>query len=112
MPAYPLLELVLEVGTWETDAEAYPDTGFEGGLCIPIGVGREILAAPFMTPLRLADGSQHEVKTWRGRIDLQGHVFDVEVAALGNRYLLGREVLDRLEICFEYGQRVRLQFRS
>jgi hypothetical protein len=34
----------------------------------------------------------------------------VEVAALGNRYLLGREILDQLEICFQFGRSVRLRF--
>jgi predicted aspartyl protease len=107
---YPLLEFVLSVGTWDTAGEAYPDTGFEGGLAIPLGVGREILAEPDLIPLRLADRSTVEADSWSGELELEGHRFRVEVVALGSRFLLGREVLDQLEICFEFGRHVRLRF--
>ena len=77
--SYPCIELILTIGTWDLDAFATLDTGFDGGLLIPIGVGRE---------------------------------FRVEVAAIGSRFLLGREVLDRMGVCFEFRKEVTLRFRD
>ena len=51
---YPWIEFSLTIGTWDIDDRAYPDTGFEGGLLIPAGVGREVLASLALVPMRLA----------------------------------------------------------
>lgn len=110
MPDYPFVEFTVAVGTWETGDEAYPDTAFRGGLAIPLGVGREILAEADITRIRLADGTVLSVPSWSGTLDLSGRRFGVEVVAVGTGYLLGRDVLDRLEICFEFGKTVRLRF--
>ena len=107
---YPWVEFSLTIGTWDVDDLAYPDTGFEGGLLIPVGVGREVLASPAWVPMRLANGDTVQVRSWRGIVDIAGHRFPIEVAAMGTRYLLGREVLDQVEVCFEFGRRVRLRF--
>src|SRR5690349_7278707 len=107
---YPWIEFSLTIGTWDVADLAYPDTGFDGGLLVPIGVGREVLASPTWTPLRLADGEAVEVRSWTGELEIEGRTFHIEVAALGARYLLGREVLDQLELCFEFGRRLRLRF--
>jgi hypothetical protein len=61
-PPYPYLDIGVVVGTWDTTAIVYPDTGFEGGLMIPIGVGREIVASPgeteFLLPAKVTtDGT-------------------------------------------------------
>jgi hypothetical protein len=92
MAAYPYIEFILEVGTWSTEGEAWPDTGFEGGAAIPLGVGREVVAEPDPAPWGLADGSRHRLDTWPGIVELDGRRFEVNVVALGERYLIGREV--------------------
>lgn len=107
---YPWIEFSLTIGTWDVADLAYLDTGFEGGLLIPLGVGREVLASPTQVPMRLADGDTVDVLSRRGIIELAGHRFLVEVAAMGARYLLGREVLDQMEVCFQFGRRVQLRF--
>lgn len=112
MPAYPLLEFVLSVGTFDLSGEAYPDTGFEGGIAIPVGVGREIIAAPFETLVRLADGSTVSVPLWDGNLELNGRRFRAEVVALGRGFLIGRDVLDQIAISFEFGKTVHLRFRD
>jgi hypothetical protein len=60
----------------------------------------------------LADGGVQFAPHWPAILDLQGHQFHIEAVGLGSRFLLGREVLDELEVCFEFGQRVRLRFRD
>jgi hypothetical protein len=110
-PAYPLVGFTLEVGTWDTAGEGYPDTGFEGGVTIPVGCGREVLAEPQSAPFRMADGTTVHAPSWTGVLEVDGHRFTVEVIAIGDSYLIGREILDQLEICFSYGREVRLSFR-
>lgn len=109
---YPWIEFVLTIGTWDVVDAAYPDTGFEGGLLIPSGVGREIVTRATGIRLRLADGEIVRTRSWTGTIEIEDHPIPVEVAALGTRYLLDREVLDQMEVCFEFGRRLRLQFRD
>jgi len=43
-------------------------------------------------------------------ISIEDREFAVRVVAFGSEYVLGRKVLDRLKICFEYGRRVSLEF--
>jgi hypothetical protein len=87
--SYPWVEYSLTIGTWDVADPAYPDTGFDEGLLIPAGIGREVLASPALVPLRLADGETVQVRSWGGTVDIAGHRFPVEVAAMGARYLLG-----------------------
>ncbi len=107
---YPWIEFGLSIGTWDVADLAYPDTGFDGGLLIPAGTGREVLASPAWVPMRLADGETIQVRSWGGIVEIADHRFPAEVAAMGTRYLLGREMLDQMEVCFEFGRRVRLRF--
>ena len=112
MPPYPEIELILTIGTWDTTVDAWPDTAFEGGVSIPAGAAREVLAASYTTSLCLADDEIREVPAWYGTVEVEGRTFRCEIVALGSRYLLGREVLDHMEICFEFGRAVRLRFRD
>src|SRR5438105_1829927 len=93
-PPYPYLPFVLEVGTWSCEGEAYPDSGFEGGFCIPRSLSREVLADPDECPFVLADGTVRIVRVWAGEIEVEGHRFDTDVIGMGSRFLLGRQVLD------------------
>lgn len=107
---FPLIEFGLDVGTWDTTGEAYPDTGFEGGIAIPAGCGSEILAEPHDFRYRMADGSEVRAPTWTGALEIEGYRFVVDVVAIGNRFLIGRELLDQIEICFCFGRELRLSF--
>lgn len=110
MPEYPLLEAVIEIGTWETGAEIYPDTGFEGGLAIPEDLVEEIERLPRWSPIRTADGTIHHAPSWSARIEVAGRRFGCEAIALGPKFLLGREVLDQLDIRFVFGRQVLVSF--
>jgi predicted aspartyl protease len=112
MAIFPLVEFTLSTGTSDIGGEALPDTGFEGGVIIPVGVGREIISTGVLAPWRMADGTVRTVRTWTGTLVLDEHSFRTEVLALGSRYLIGREILDQLEICFQFGRRVTLRFHD
>lgn len=109
---FPWVEFTLSVGTWDTIASAYVDTGFEVGLAIPIGVAREILADFDEMPIRTADGHVLSVPCWSGTVSLNDHTFRTEVIGLGEKYLLGRDITDQIEVCFEFGERLRVRFRG
>src|SRR5947208_11427848 len=98
MNSYPWIEFNLTIGSWDVADLPYPDTGFDGGLLIPAGIGREVLASPAWGPMRLANGETVQVRSWGGVVEIAGRRFPTEVAAIGARYLLGREVLDQIEV--------------
>lgn len=108
---YPYLDIGIVVGTWQTTAHVYPDTGFEGGLMIPAGVGREVLASPSDAQFMLPGRYVVEAPLWTGRVSIGNMEFDADIVAYGDRFLLGRDVLDQLEICFSYGRDVRVRFK-
>jgi hypothetical protein len=110
MPAYPLIEFLLRVGAWDVVDEILPDTGYDGAVIVPAGVGREIASEPEIGELPLAGGEVHRALMWDGMISIENHEFPVRVPAFGSEHVLGRWVLDQFKICFEYGRRVRLEF--
>src|SRR5258708_35462983 len=110
--AFPYLEVEISIGTWSTVAEVYLDTGLEGGLLIPEHLEPAILASPAVGLLKIANEELVEAAFWTGRIEFGGVRFLVEIAAMGTRFLLGREILDQLDIRFEFGKRTHITFRS
>lgn len=110
MPPFPYLEFTISIGTWDWGSEGYVDSGFEGAISIPAALEHEIDAEPDYTPLRLADGALRMVPTWSGAIWLGDHRFPVEIVGIGRRCLIGREVLDQLEVCFKFGREVTIRF--
>ena len=110
VPAFPYVEFTVSVGTWDWASEAYVNTGFEGAISIPYWLIPEIDAEPGESLLGLADGTVRSVPSWSGVLSLEGRRFQVEVVAIGKRCLLGREVMDQIEVCLRFGQEVRLTF--
>src|SRR5437763_15706737 len=97
-------------GTWDIVELAYIDTGLEGCLMIPEAMAQEILASRGQTLLRLADGALVRAPSWQGQLNLDDRRFSVEVVALGSQFLLGRDILDQMEVCFLFGKEVRIRF--
>src|SRR5688572_10742328 len=113
MPEYPRVAAVVAIGEgWLLDDDALPDTGFSGGVVVPHRAVDDIPVAPDRGRLRLGDGQRVEAFWWSGELSIQSAVLTVTIWALGDDFLIGREVLDQLEICFEFGRRVRLRFEE
>jgi len=110
MPSYPLLEIAVIIGSQSFVGEALPDTGFDGDVIIPLSVGEEVLKGSEEVVLQVADGFDILVEARGGELLLADRSFEVAVRALGDEYLIGRGVLDQLEICFEFGRSVRVRF--
>jgi predicted aspartyl protease len=106
----PGVPLIISVGTWDLEANAVIDTGFEGAVTVPHWLGPDILAEPEIIPFALADGTLRDALVWEGRVEIEGRAFRPEVAALGTQFLLGREILDQLHVCFDFGRSLRVRF--
>ncbi len=83
---YPWIEFIVSIGTWDMSELAYVDTGYDGALLIPAGLGREILAEPYHVLLEVGDGAVAKAPSWSGFVELDGHRFQGEVSALGSRF--------------------------
>ena len=100
MSEYPLIEVAVMVEHQEFLGEALPDTGYDGSVIIPAYLITEDLGIPEFTSLRMADNTAWDVETWEGRLLIEDRTFEVPVHAFGDQFIVGREVLDQMEICF------------
>ena len=107
---YPQIQFALYVENEEYISEAIPDTGFSGDVLIPFGLGREIVRPGREIGLALPSRQVFRADSWPAKLVLEGATFSVRAAAFGDEFLIGRGVLDRLEICFCFGKVVRLNF--
>src|SRR5947209_1421645 len=107
---FPYIEVVLTIGTWSLAEHVYLDTGNESGLVIPSYLSHEIVADPDWIPLRVANNVVTKVPSWFGTIEIGNRTFRTEIAAMGSQFLLGREVLDKMVVCFERGRQVSIEF--
>jgi predicted aspartyl protease len=98
------------VGTETFIADALPDTGYDGAVIIPAELSSEILAPMERRSLGIADKRGVKVQSWRGLVLIEDRTLKVRIHAFGDEYIIGRQVLDQMEICFEFGERVRLRF--
>jgi predicted aspartyl protease len=110
MAAYPYIDFALTISSWSVVGEAFVDTGFDGAFIIPRDAGRYIPSDSHRETLRVADGFAYDAETWEAVLDLDERSFPVMAHAFGREYIIGREVLDQMEVCFEFGRRVRLRF--
>ena len=83
---------------------AIVDTGFSGGLSIPlivaVGIGLEKTGA---TTITLADGSIKTVPLFLSKVRIGSTVVDVSTLVMGNDVLLGMEAMADFQICVSAG---------
>ena len=106
---YPYLRFSCRVQNRRFNAEAFVDTGYDGGLVIPeserIGMPSPLTAIP----IELGDGRRIFAGVYAGTVMLEDERFQVTVLFLGNEYLIGREVVDQLRLCFHRGQYLEIE---
>lgn len=101
-----LIRAELEViGTFKTvPYGAVVDTGFTGGLVLPIFIAVDIgLEKVGGSTITLADGSIKTVPTFLAKIKLGHRVIDVTTLVMGNEILIGTEALTKHRICISTG---------
>ena len=110
--AYPYVEVEFAVGAFRSPIIlAYVDTGFDGYLIIP-GIQTSLLGPPqFFASWELGDGSVVQAQEYRGDILISGLSISIpaRITLIGEEYLLGRGVVDRVCMTFDHGQRLLLE---
>ncbi len=106
---YPYLQVRCRIHDREFDASGLVDTGFDGGLVIPVSQGRGMPEPPRQVIVRLGDGSLARTAEFVGTVSLGNKDMQVTVMFLGNEYLIGREIVDQLRLCFHHGQYLEVE---
>ena len=111
-PAYPYLEVEFTVGTFRSaPVLAYVDTGFDGYLIVPAAQLGLLGSPQFSAPWELGDGSVVQAQEYRGEVYVSGLAVTIpaRITLLGEEYLVGRGVADRLRMTFDHGQRLLVE---
>jgi predicted aspartyl protease len=108
---YPYLDISYWIGGQKLQGSAYVDTGFDGCLVVPEAEAKELMVPFHLTVVELGDGSLRLAHEYRGVVEIGEARFRASVLFLGDEYLLGREILDRMRICFHWGERLEVEFQ-
>ena len=94
------LELELQGLYKSTPYGGIVDTGFSGGIVIPlvtaVDIGLEKVGASTVT---LADGSVHVLPTFLSQVKIGNKVHDASTLIMGNEVLIGMELLHDYRFC-------------
>ena len=94
------LELELQGLYKTTPYGGIVDTGFSGGIVIPlvtaVDIGLEKVGASTVT---LADGSVHVLPTFLSQVKIGSKVHDASTLIMGNEVLIGMELLHDYRFC-------------
>ena len=104
---YPYLPLRLQVRQFVFEAEAFLDTGFEGGIAVPAAMLEGIGEADEEAQWRPIGGRPIYAPVYNGSFSV-GNLgpFPVKVTALGDEILIGQQAIAHLTITLDHGQRV------
>lgn len=106
---YPYLQVRCRIAAREFDASALVDTGFDGGLVIPVSRRRGLPEPPREVIVRLGDGSVSRTAEFVGTVLLGNRQMQVTVLFLGDEYLIGRQIVDQLRLCFHHGDYLEIE---
>ena len=106
---YPYLRVVCRVQNREFNVEGYVDTGYDGGLVVPESEQTGLLRPLTEVPIELGDGTRIAAAEYLGILMLGDKQLEVTVLFLGNEYLIGREVVDQLRLCFHRGEYLEIE---
>jgi hypothetical protein len=100
-PMYPDFQL---------DIEAYVDTGFDGGLIVPLGLIPDRVRSAGDMKCHLADGSEVEAPFYQGWVSVGSFPpMPATIISLPGQALLGLAVTNRYRLSFLYGRQVILE---
>jgi predicted aspartyl protease len=90
---------------------AYLDTGYDGYLVIPASAISEFGPHDYLSRWELGDGNLVIAQEYLGEIELVGleHRMPARITCLGEEWILGRSVLDRLMVVFDRGEKIQVE---
>ena len=107
---FPYVPLTLIIDQVATHIEALLDTGFDGDIIVPRHFSAIAGAPAHYIRLTLADGSTVVRPVFPGTVELGPlGTFPVEVASLGDEYLIGRKLTDRFTVILDHGRQLFIE---
>ncbi len=106
---YPYLAFRCRVSDRTFEELAYVDTGFSGGMVIPESERKGLSEPLAYIPIELGDASHTIGAEYVGNVLIGESEFQVTVLFLGGEYLIGREIIDQMRICFHHGQYLEIE---
>ncbi|KKR49376.1 MAG: hypothetical protein UX79_C0031G0004 [candidate division WWE3 bacterium GW2011_GWB1_47_11] len=104
---FPYIPIQVKFRHRQEKAEALLDTGFDGDIIIPEGIVKNGEQADDYQLWRLADGSLISAPAYRGSVKISNIVLArVRVTVLGNKTLVGRNVIANFKVTLDHGRRV------
>ena len=105
---YPYLQVRYAVGNHHETVWAYVDTGFDGYLGVPRSQAHRLGPPDREARYRLADSSPVTLPVYLGTIEFVGLMrsLPARIMSVGDEYILGRAVIDRLRLTFDRGARL------
>lgn len=108
---YPYLEVKFIVKGNQAQARAYLDTGFDGYIVVPSSLETNLGLEDYITRWEMGDSSLVEAKEYFGSIEISGLGLSLpsRITLLGNDFVLGRAIIDRLKVTFDHGRRIEVE---
>lgn len=108
---YPYLEVLVSVRGLRKKEWAYLDTGYDGYLVVPESAALEFGPQDCLSRWELGDGSLAIAREFLGEIELVGFGYRMpaRITCLGEEWILGRSVLDRLRVVFDRGEKIQVE---
>lgn len=107
---FPYISIKVTFRNREETVEALLDTGFDGDVILPEGFIENGEIADDYNPWRLADSSVIHAPAYRGSAQIgKKKIGDVLITILGNKPIVGRNIINNFKITLDHGKRVIIE---
>lgn len=100
---YPFINVKLNIQGIDKDEDAMIDTGFTLGINVPIKYKNALIKEATIKgkrisklPVNIANGSRYLAFSTICNIKIDDKKFDARVVCMGNKFLIGREVIKQI----------------
>ncbi|ODS37644.1 hypothetical protein BEH94_04795 [Candidatus Altiarchaeales archaeon WOR_SM1_SCG] len=106
----PVIKLKFEVKGKTKEEFAYVDTGYQRGyLRIPAHYAKELGKPTYHITASMPDDSLEErIPRYFGRVDIGGVKIPALISCAGTKCLLGRKIIDKFELHFDKGEKLKV----
>src|SRR5574341_730842 len=107
--SFPRVEIQIRIGSLKAHVSAMVDTGFGGGILLPLRERDKLGTRDGFTNLRLANDDRITVELFQAMVGLKDREMIVRAVVSGSEFVVGREVLNHFRVCFDHGKSVEIE---